>query len=439
MSRGHVNWLLKELPALVSQDVLTRESADAVARYYQSQTSRSNLALLIFGVLGVLSMVAGLVLLIAHNWYEFSRTLRVGLSVLPLLIALIVNFWVHYTQKPSASAWVETAALGWCFSIAVSIILVSQTYHIQGDFERFLCVWILAALPILYLTRSVLSGVLMVCVSGWWILYAFFERSQPAYVIWPLLALFLPFIRQVLKADMTVRRRWMLQWCAGIVGTLSLLLAPQFEGYSVLAWPTYCLLLFNAIYLAGCSLENTQSIWWSPLRVLGSGCALIVCFWLTWESAWSNLYPGRLAAPVDVMTAAPVINALIAGALLLVIVGMWIQSFRRQNLPRTGFAYLGIYGLACMAGPLFILQPGMMVLGNLVVLALGLETLIRGIQLRDYKYINWGLGLVALLGIFRFFDMELSLSSRGFFFVGIGLAFMLVNGYVARKKAELNA
>ena len=47
-----------------------------------------------------------------------------------------------------AAAILNVAAIG------TAIALVSQTYQIQGDFARFILVWMLLALPIVYLFRT---------------------------------------------------------------------------------------------------------------------------------------------------------------------------------------------------------------------------------------------------------------------------------------------
>src|SRR4051812_11249424 len=149
--RSGSRWLLAELPELIANGVLTPEAADALRQHYSSPPSEAprRLGFILSAILGSLLVGAGVVLLVAHNWDFLSRPIRCGIAFTPLLLSQALAVFVLLRRTGSA-AWREAAAILNVAAIGTAIALVSQTYQIQGDFARFILVWMLLALPIVY-------------------------------------------------------------------------------------------------------------------------------------------------------------------------------------------------------------------------------------------------------------------------------------------------
>src|ERR1044072_9220089 len=149
--RSGIRWLLAELPELVNNNVVTQETADALRQYYAGEVSEPprRFGFVLSAILGSFLVGAGIVLLVAHNWDFLSRPVRCAIAFTPLVLSHALAVFVLLRRGGSA-AWRATAASLNIAPIGTAIALVSQTYQIQGDFARFILVWMLLALPIVY-------------------------------------------------------------------------------------------------------------------------------------------------------------------------------------------------------------------------------------------------------------------------------------------------
>ena len=209
--------ILRELPDLVQANVITEETADRIKNYYASQPSQSaNRLFIVFGILGSLLVGMGIVLIIAHNWDILPKIAKLSVGLLPLLIGQAVTAYV-IARKSEERAWREGAAAFLFFAIAVSISIVSQVYNIEGDFGRFLLVWMCLSLPIVYVLRSSFASLLFIVGITWYaceVGYFNYPYANAPYY-WILLLLVLPFyynefIRKGLKNNFFYFHSWLL-------------------------------------------------------------------------------------------------------------------------------------------------------------------------------------------------------------------------------------
>lgn len=112
-----------ELPELVKNRVISEETALRIRNFYSSQKSDANTKLFtVFGVFGALLIGLGIILILAHNWDDFSRSLKVVLAFLPLILG---QFLTGYTiLKKKSSTWKEASGTVLFFAVGGSIALV---------------------------------------------------------------------------------------------------------------------------------------------------------------------------------------------------------------------------------------------------------------------------------------------------------------------------
>ena len=68
--------ILKDLPELVENKVISPQTATDIERYYAARVNpQNNIMLTIFGVLGGILVGLGIILIFAHNWDNFSKTI----------------------------------------------------------------------------------------------------------------------------------------------------------------------------------------------------------------------------------------------------------------------------------------------------------------------------------------------------------------------------
>ena len=164
-----VRWLRAELPALVSSGTISAENAQAIERYYEASARGSHkVGFVLLAVIGSILVAAGIVLLIAHNWDDFSRPIRSVIAFLPLLAAQALSAFV-LMRRDESQAWRESAAIFNVAAVGTAISLVSQTYQIHGSLANFILVWMLLSIPLVYLMRTTLGAVTYLIGAAVWL------------------------------------------------------------------------------------------------------------------------------------------------------------------------------------------------------------------------------------------------------------------------------
>ncbi len=103
--------LLDALPQLVSEGLITAEQAERIrARYASDAAQGTGRMLLVFAILGSLLVGLGIMLIVAHNWDDFSRPVRTVLAIAPVLIGQAL-VWHALRAKPDVRAWREGSAV----------------------------------------------------------------------------------------------------------------------------------------------------------------------------------------------------------------------------------------------------------------------------------------------------------------------------------------
>jgi hypothetical protein len=74
---------------------------------------------------------------------------------------------------------------------------------------------------------------------------------------------------------------------------------------------------------------------------------------------------------------------------------------------------------------------------NVIILALGVFTIREGAQADKLWKMNYGLLILSVLIICRFFDTDMSFVIRGLLFVAIGVGFFGMNFYMMKKRKSI--
>ena len=174
--------ILKELPELIKANLITPETARQIELYYKNKDEDApNRIIVILGILGTLLAGLGIVLLIAHNWDEFSNRLKTIIAFLPLIIGQVLCFYTLSKRKDSV-LWKECSAVVLFFGVMACISLISQIYHINGSLSDFLLTCLLLTVPLVYIMSSSVVSLLYIAGATWYaciIGYSFSFRPQP--------------------------------------------------------------------------------------------------------------------------------------------------------------------------------------------------------------------------------------------------------------------
>ncbi|MFK7948203.1 MAG: DUF2157 domain-containing protein [Saprospiraceae bacterium] len=412
------------LTDLVEDGIITQETADKIALYYTKEDNSTNRLLAIFGVLGATLIGLGIILIIAHNWDNLSRSFKTIIAFVPLLIGQILCGFAILKQKESV-AWIESTASFLVFAIGASIALVSQIYNIPGDLASFLLTWILLCLPLIYVMQSSMVSVL--CIAGityYGTLVGYDYPSQIPFWYWLMLLAILPhyywLYKNQPKSNFIVFHHWLLPLSLTIMlGTFGL---KHGELWMIVAYMSLFGFFYNIGNLPFFQKQKTRSNGYEPIAWLGT---MIMLLTLSFRFFWDEMNYGD---DLEVMSAEFI------AALVLTILGIvtyWYQQKQSTQMTKPMQVVFLLFAIIFLIG---IITPVSAILINLLILGIGIMTINNGAKQEHFGILNTGLLIITALVTCRFFDTNLSFVIRGLLFVMVGIGFFGANYWLIQKR-----
>ncbi|MBL4662413.1 MAG: DUF2157 domain-containing protein [Flavobacteriaceae bacterium] len=415
----------RELTELVEAKVISSEVSLDISSYYASKLNNSpNKLFAIFGVLGSLLVGLGVILILAHNWDDFSRTTKTIWTFIPLVVG---QLFVAYTLfKKKSAAWKETAATFLFFAIGACISLVSQIYHISGSMESFLLTWIVLAAPMVYLLRSHAVVLLYLIFST---VYAcglgYFNESSPWWFLL-LIAYVIPFYYQQLKTASTDNLTGIFNWLFPL--SLFISLGAFITGNGAIGFFIY-VTLFGLYYNIGkLPFFVNQRLRSNGYLLLGSLGMVITLMVATFEWVWNE---NRVFYESNTDLA-------IAIFLVLATIGVMLYLFQKRTVPYFNLFQFAFICFAIILGTQNLHPELPTILTNLLVFALGIFAVWIGSRQERFSILNYGLLIITVLITCRFFDTNISFIIRGLLFVAIGVGFFGANYLMHKKQQKQN-
>lgn len=438
MNNKAIKWLYQELPELVAKGVLTQDAAGKIQAYYGEirSTSKRSTMLIISGTTGTLLIGLGIILLLAHNWEQFTRLTRAILSFAPLVIGQGLALWVLW-KKPHSSGLKEGTATFLSLMVGASIALISQTYHISGNTETFILTWMFLIAPLIYLMQASLpAAIYLIGMTAWsgsqW------DNPLKAVLFWPLAAVIVPhFIWAIRQEIYTIRTT--------ILSLVMFICVSCATGFSLgKPWPGSWVMLYPAIYaifyyLGRQKFSGFTSNWQRPWRFLGGISLFLLAFQFTFRYVWQ--YFGRdysyyrMRRGISDISALPdyiMTFALIATALLL-----FYNTIKRGDLIVSLFTGLPLLSILAynFRGESTIMP---LLIFNAYVFILSISRIILGARNNSLTTINTGMLILAILIIARFFDSDINFIIKGLAFIIVGIGFLVTNViFIRRKKGAI--
>jgi len=421
--------ILKDLPELIKAGVISKDVAASIETYYKNKNvPTTNRLFVVFGILGAILVGMGIILIIAHNWDELSRSLKTFFAFLPLLIG---QFFCGFAllKKADSTAWRESASAFLFFGVGASISLVSQIYHIPGNLSTYLLTWMLLCLPIIYVMKSSMVSLLYLvgityyaCETSYWT-----YPTSTSYPYWILFLLALPFYYGLLKkkpkSNFTYLHNWVIP--VSLIITLGTL-GDHFDELMFIAYIS----LFGLIYLIGESKSfSNQFSFSNGYRFLGSLGTIISLLILSFDDFWdhlrnkTDLFDGVFMSPE--FSISTIITLLAFVALFL-----YVKNESIKNLKPIAPVFL-------IFVPIFIIGnyvPFSSLLINILIFLIAIQTIRVGAKQNHLGILNYGLLIITVLVICRFFDTDLSFVLRGIIFVTVGVGFFLANYWMLKKR-----
>lgn len=421
--------ILKDIEELVAAGVLSQDKADDIQNYYAKKGMHNYSKLfVVFGILGAILVGLGIILIISHNWDNFSRLTKTSIAFLPLVIAQLISLFV-FLKKQDSLAWREAAAAFLFFTVGASIAMVSQIYNIPGDLSSFMLTWMLLTLPIAYLMKS--SIVSLLYIAG--ITFYAFKTSNwnttisNSYIYWLLLLGILPYYymlyKQKPKSNFTTFHNWLVP--LSIVASLHII-ADTMKMLTPVAYFS----LFGLFYLIGnlAFLKNQKFIN-NGYKIIGSLGSIIGLLILSFNGFWKELRSEKI--PINDVFLSP---EFIVTAIITIIAGVLLYKQWKGKPIKEINPIGGLFIIFILIFIIGIRFPIAVVLINILLFVIGLLTIRNGERWNHLGILNYGLLIITALIICRFFDTNLSFVLRGLLFIGVGVGFFAVNYWMLKKR-----
>ena len=419
--------ILNALPELVREGLLSDDSAQKINAYYkqkeQQQPQRMNV---VFGIIGSALVGLGIILIVAHNWDNFSRQVKIIFSFFPLIVGQIF-FGYSLIKKQDNRTWKESSATFLFFAVGASIALVAQVYNIPGSTGSFLFTWMLLCVPLIYIMPSSMVSLLYLAgITAYEVEDGYGYRSVDSYHYWWLILLAIPhYLWLILKkpdSNFTFFHHWVLPISLTIcLGTL----AGSKEQYMTLGYIS----MFGAFYLLG------NSKWFSFKRIISNGYLITgslgtmsILLALSFKWFWTGLEGDHSSLSMSELLA-----IIIPSAFAVFLLFLQLNNRGEQPINPMGFIFILFMGIFFIG----LSAPVMgAILMNLLVLAAAIFTMQRGLALNHLGILNYGLLIIAVLVICRFFDTNISFVIRGLLFVAVGAGFFFANSQLMKKRKQ---
>lgn len=428
-----VKRLYEEVPALLKGGVLSDDAAQKLkAHYGQVQTgSKMQVALAIFTVVGALCVGLGIILLFAYNWDQFSRLVKTGISMLPLVAAQIFSGLVVWKDKQSAGAR-EGAAIFNMLAVGASIALISQTYHMPNDFGSFMLTWMLLSLPLIYLLQSGLAALLfLIGITSW----AVGEQITGGYSFWfwPLALLIAPYMKQYFVDQSASSRSIWLFWGMSICMTVAL--GVSLEKVIPGLWIVIYSAFFASLYLAGVLFSDEDTATWQrPMRTFGSLASIILSYILTFKFAWEHIGWEYYRTGARYHMLGQVSDYVLLIVFVTTAVIQLRQVLQSKKYFESTLGALPLLSMACfLLYSLNILPIIPSMFFNLYLFAFSLYCVFYGLQMRRLGIINGGMLILGVLIMTRFMDSSIGILGRAIVFIFLGVCFLTANSILSKK------
>jgi len=422
----------KDIAELLEAGIIEKTTADNIEAFYKNKkTKEPNKLFVVFGVLGAILIGLGIILILAHNWDEFSRPTKTCLAFLPLLIGQALCGY-SLLNKNESIAWKESSSVFLFFAVGASISLISQIYNIPGSIGSFIITWMLLCLPLLYIMSSSTVSLLYIigityyaCYKGYWS-----YPDEVPYLYWLLLLLMLPhyyfLYKQKSKSNFMTFHNWFVP--------LSIIIAcGTVKEYHEEVLPLVFLSVLGFLYQIGSfDFFKNLKLRNNGFRIIGSIGTIIVLLILSFGGYWQNLQENRLSFQEFIGSREWFIGALFS---LLALAIFYLNQHEKswKTMKPIGLVFVIVFLLYFIGMRSSIA----VVCINLLIFMLGVVKILDGAKKDHLGILNYGLLIITTLIIARFFDSDLSFVFRGLLFVIVGVSFFTAN-YLMLKKRKGN-
>lgn len=442
MSKENYQWLEKELPSWVKEGIVTHEGANTLLRRYEGEKSSHRSSGIAFSLLGFILVGLGIISILAYNWDELGHIERTLLALCLLVSSQMFSFWVK-RYRADDNALLEGSGVFWFLMIGASLAIIGQTYHLGGNLNDFLSIWLLLSFVLPWLLPS--SGAAFLVIVLWSVVWVS-NRSPFTTIIdlhtdsflspWLLMMIALSWVAYYgvqLKHKKMANTTLLLSWAVALCLFLLFIVEVVIETYEMrhLRNALICLALFFTIYymLGKLYLSHGEKTWQRPFERIGKlGALLLLLFHVSFKS-----YQWMIEKPLVESNLGSILSITL-GVLFIGLLVLFVRAYKRilseALVVATPFIFT-IYTL--LQNQTATSHYAAMFFINFSLLLGASWMIFCGAKESKIGLINQGMILIALTIWIHFMDANFDLIAKGVAFIVTGMLFLVVNAFIRRR------
>ncbi|EEQ58287.1 hypothetical protein CBFG_01997 [Clostridiales bacterium 1_7_47FAA] len=395
------NEFYNELKQLTTLGYLEQAQLERIQDEYIKTRKEHHNAFLIFALIGVVFIGAGVISLFAYNWSMFSREMKAFIAFLPLLGVQVLLFLKIRAQ--ASEVWIQSLSLALGIAFLSALGLIYQAYQISYSLQSMLLTGFVLMLPVVYLLDGYYLALLYmagICWTGW----------NSDYIL--LASLLLPYYIKCVRKDGACR---LLSLCFFI---WMLYLAILYVPYGAF----YACILILLIYM---TIERPALYPVLAGRMLYIMLFTKAVFYLFFNN-FTELFGYGSPDPYFYHMQDPLLLALLAGAFIRIYIFYTKKSGKARLDLLLSVILCGLLTADLMVFP-YASFLAYEILVNLCLIAFSLYKLLRGIKSANLASVRRYTAAIILYIVLKVSLGNYQLLVKGIVFLIAGLAFLAVN------------
>ncbi|KAB2951367.1 DUF2157 domain-containing protein [Heliorestis acidaminivorans] len=163
MLQSQQSWLLREIEQWHAEGLISESQKSTLVKRYETSPGNSySIILMLAGLLVGL----GIILLIASNWEELSRSLRIFMILSFTVACYSLGYYLTYGRRNYPKTGIAFIFLG-LLSYGAGIWLIGQMFHLSAYDATGLGLWFLGAIVMAHLTKHSLFFLFALLLLTW--------------------------------------------------------------------------------------------------------------------------------------------------------------------------------------------------------------------------------------------------------------------------------
>ena len=427
------NQIKKDLEELTNEGFISAQQAESIQQFYDKKPAKDSKRLLtVFGIFGAILVGLGIILILAHNWDQLLRSAKTLIAFIPLIVGQLLCFY-SLIKKNDHPSWRESASVFLVFGIGSSISLISQIYNIPGSISEFMLTWVFLSVPLVYLMRSSATSLLVIAGITFYAMdFGYF--NYPNQVPWTFLVVWFAVIPYYVihhinngSSNFSIFHHWFIPLSLTIVlGTF----ASRYEEFMFVAYFS----MFTLFTLLGQKKDSFNHLLQNGFQVIGVLGQLTILIMLSFNPFWQDF--SRQDYQINLIYSNEVLISILIASLSI----FWIiRILKNKKIDDYGLEVIHLLIFL----PLFLLGYFIpvytIIMFNLLILWWGIRMIKKGADKNHLGLLNYGLFIITVLVISRFFDTNIDFVIRGILFVLVGLGFFTGNYLIIKKKEKVKS